>query len=67
MENQENKQNYDASKSNFFKDISPNHPAQSQFQNIFPIQQASQSQAFVPQISQMPMYNQIENQQVPTV
>ena len=64
MENQENKQNYDASKSNFFKDISPNHPAQSQFQNIFPIQQASQSQAFVPQISQMPMYNQIENQQV---
>lgn len=64
MENQENKQNYDASKSNFFKDISPNHPAQSQFQNIFPIQQASQSQAFVPQISQMPMYNQIENKQV---
>ena len=64
MENQENKQNYDASKSNFFKDISPNYPAQSQFQNIFPFQQASQSQAFVPQISQMPMYNQIENQQV---
>ena len=67
MDNQDNKQNYDMSKSNFFTGISLNPQIQAQNPNTIQIQQPSQSQAFppnIPQMSQIPMYNPNQNQQI---
>ena len=67
MDNQDNKQNYDMSKSNFFTGISQNPQIQAQNPNTIQIQQPSQSQAFppnIPQMSQIPMYNPNQNQQI---
>ena len=67
MDNQDNKQNYDMSKSNFFTGISLNPQIQAQNPNTIQIQQPSQSQAFppnIPQMPQIPMYNLNQNQQI---
>ena len=65
MDNQDKKTNYDASKSNFFTDTSPNPNIQSQSENTNQIQQPAQTEAFPPntsQISQIPGYNPYLNQ-----
>ena len=67
MENQQNNQNYDASKSNFFTGTQPNPPTQSPSQNPNQIEQSNQNEAFppsIPQISNIPLYNPNQNQQI---
>ena len=67
MENQQNNQNYDASKSNFFTGTQPNPPTQSPSQNPNQIQTSNQNEAFppsIPQISNIPLYNPNQNQQI---
>ena len=67
MENQDKTQNTDKPNTNFFQDL-PNNPpiqAQPQISNIIP--QPTQSQAYppsYPQMSQIPFFNQNQNQQI---
>jgi hypothetical protein len=67
MDNQDKTQNTDKPNTNFFQDL-PNNPpiqAQPQISNIIP--QPTQSQAYppsYPQMSQIPFFNQNQNQQI---